>query len=80
MAANSRFKGQNDRKKYEKARRLKRCIDQIRQDYLRKVEDKDMKNKQLGTATYLIDKLALRVGNEKGEDEADTQGCCSLRV
>lgn len=39
-----------------------------------------MKNKQLGTATYLIDKLALRVGNEKGEDEADTQGCCSLRV
>jgi DNA topoisomerase I len=39
-----------------------------------------LKNKQLGTATYLIDKLALRVGNEKGEDEADTQGCCSLRV
>jgi DNA topoisomerase-1 len=24
--------------------------------------------------------LALRVGNEKGEDEADTVGCCSLRV
>lgn len=35
---------------------------------------------QLGVATYLIDKLALRVGNEKGEDEADTVGCCSLRV
>ena len=30
--------------------------------------------------TYLIDQLALRVGNEKGEDEADTVGCCSLRV
>jgi DNA topoisomerase-1 len=28
----------------------------------------------------LIDVLALRVGNEKGEDEADTVGCCSLRV
>ena len=27
----------------------------------------------------MIDKLALRVGNEKGEDEADTVGCCSLR-
>lgn len=24
--------------------------------------------------------MALRVGNEKGEDEADTVGCCSLRV
>jgi len=80
LAANSRFKGQNDRRKYEKARRLKRCIDQIRQDYLAKIDDRDTKNKQLGTATYLIDKLALRVGNEKGEDEADTQGCCSLRV
>lgn len=34
----------------------------------------------MGTATYLIDKLALRVGNEKDEDEADTVGCCSLRV
>lgn len=80
MAANSKFKAQNDRKKYEKARRLKRCIDQIRKDYMRKIEEGDIRSKQLGTATYLIDKLALRVGNEKGEDEADTVGCCSLRV
>ena len=29
---------------------------------------------------WLIDVLALRVGGEKGEDEADTVGCCSLRV
>src|SRR5277367_738502 len=28
---------------------------------------------------YLIDRFALRAGNEKGEDEADTVGCCSLR-
>ena len=34
----------------------------------------------MGVCAYLIDKLALRVGNEKGEDEADTVGCCSLRV
>lgn len=63
LAANSKFKGQSDRRKYEKARRLKRCIDKIREDYIGKVEDKDLRNKQLGTATYLIDKLALRVGN-----------------
>lgn len=36
--------------------------------------------KQLGTAAYLIDRLALRVGNEKDEDTADTVGCCSLRA
>lgn len=29
---------------------------------------------------WVIDVLALRVGGEKGEDEADTVGCCSLRV
>ena len=28
----------------------------------------------------LIFQLALRVGNEKDEDEADTVGCCSLRI
>ena len=40
----------------------------------------DKVDNQLGVCTYLIDKLALRVGNEKNEDEADTVGCCSLRV
>jgi DNA topoisomerase-1 len=29
---------------------------------------------------YCLDKLALRAGNEKDEDQADTVGCCSLRV
>ncbi len=41
--------------------------------------DSSLRNRQLGTATYLIDTLALRVGNEKSEEEADTVGCCSLR-
>jgi len=36
--------------------------------------------RQRAVAIYFIDKLALRVGNEKAEDEADTVGCCSLRV
>lgn len=80
LAANSTFKGSNDFKKYEKARKLKNMIEEIRGDYLKKLDDKDNDNRQLGVATYLIDKLALRVGNEKGEDEADTVGCCSLRV
>ena len=34
----------------------------------------------LATAMWVIDILALRVGGEKGEDEADTVGCCSLRA
>jgi DNA topoisomerase-1 len=36
---------------------------------------------QLATAMWVIDRLALRVGGEKDtEEEADTVGCCSLRV
>lgn len=35
---------------------------------------------QIATAVWIIDKLALRVGGEKGDDEADTVGCCSLRT
>ena len=36
--------------------------------------------RQIGTAMWVIDVLALRVGGEKSEDEADTVGCCSLRL
>lgn len=38
-----------------------------------------MVERQRATAVYLIDQFALRAGNEKGEDEADTAGCCSLK-
>ena len=38
-----------------------------------------MADRQKATAVYLIDRFALRAGNEKGEDEADTVGCCSLK-
>ncbi len=39
-----------------------------------------MRVRQRSVALYFIDKLALRAGNEKDEDQADTVGCCSLRV
>lgn len=39
-----------------------------------------MRIRQRAVAIYFIDKLALRVGNEKDQDEADTVGCCSLRI
>ncbi|KAG7394441.1 DNA topoisomerase 1 [Phytophthora boehmeriae] len=80
FAASSSFKGKSDLAKYEKARRLKKCIDKIRHDYKKGLSAKDMFTRQRSTAMWVIDILALRVGNEKGEDEADTVGCCSLRV
>lgn len=80
LASNSKFKGMSDYKKYEKARKLKEMVESIRDDYNKKYNEKSTENRQLAVATYLIDRLALRVGNEKGEDEADTVGCCSLRI
>lgn len=79
LAANSDIKGQSDFKKFEKARELKKHIDRIRTDYKRELKSEKMVDRQRATAIYLIDQFALRAGNEKGEDEADTVGCCSLK-
>ena len=79
LAANSDVKGQSDHKKFEKARELKKHIDKIRKDYQRDLKSEMMVDRQRATAIYFIDQLALRAGNEKGEDEADTVGCCSLK-
>ncbi|GFE55022.1 DNA topoisomerase I [Babesia ovis] len=79
-AAQSKFKGLHDFLKYNKARELKKHIEKIRKDYHAKMRSSEVVERQLGTATYLIDFLALRVGGEKDADEADTVGCCSLRV
>ncbi|KAK2765379.1 DNA topoisomerase 1 [Arachnomyces sp. PD_36] len=79
LAANSDVKGQSDFKKFEKARELKKYIDKIRKDYQKDLKHELMADRQKATAMYLIDQFALRAGNEKGEDEADTAGCCSLK-
>ncbi|KAL5528104.1 TOP1 [Sanghuangporus sanghuang] len=79
LAAGSSLKGQSDMQKFEKARELKNHVDRIRQDYNAELRSKLMADRQRATAMYFIDRLALRAGNEKGEDEADTVGCCSLR-
>ncbi|RSH91761.1 DNA topoisomerase 1 [Saitozyma podzolica] len=79
LSAGSSWKGQSDRQKFEKARELIKHIDRIRKDYTEDLKSKVMADRQRATALYFIDKLALRAGNEKGEDEADTVGCCSLR-
>ena len=52
----------------------------MRNQYIEDWKSKEMKVRQRAVAIYFIDKLALRAGNEKDEDEADTVGCCSLRV
>ncbi|XP_059477353.1 DNA topoisomerase I, mitochondrial isoform X2 [Neocloeon triangulifer] len=76
----SKLKGEKDMQKYETARKLHRRIDKIREEYRQDWKHKEMRIRQRSVALYFIDRLALRAGNEKDEDQADTVGCCSLRV
>lgn len=80
LAPSSSVKGQSDMMKFEKARKLKDKVADIRASYMRDFKSDDTHVAQRAVAMYFIDRLALRVGNEKSEDEADTVGCCSLRV
>ena len=82
LGAKSDFKAKSDQHKFDLARKLVKLISSIRRTNYNNITSNsvDTKTKQLGCALYLIDNLALRVGNEKGDDEADTVGVCSLRV
>ncbi|KAL1491086.1 hypothetical protein ABEB36_011737 [Hypothenemus hampei] len=75
----SKLKGEKDWQKYETARKLHQKVDKIRENYQADWKSKEMRIRQRAVALYFIDKLALRAGNEKDEDQADTVGCCSLR-
>jgi len=81
LSAGSSLKGQSDREKFEKARELKKYVKQIRQKVTTGLVSKEGEAMQHNTALWLIDNLAIRAGNEKDtSEEADTVGCCSLRV
>lgn len=42
LAAESKLKGENDKRKYEKARRLKNQIQKIRDNYMTKMKSNDI--------------------------------------
>jgi len=80
LGAQSELKGKNDADKFDLARKLKKNVGRIREMNDINLTSNDEKIMQIATALYFIDNFALRVGNEKGEDEADTVGVVSLRV
>lgn len=80
LSAGSDIQSHNDIEKFELARKLKKKIKSIRKKNEKILNSKDLKKKQIGTALYFIDNLALRVGNEKSADIADTVGVTNLRI
>lgn len=80
FSAEGRFKGEGDFVKYEKARKLQKHIETVREKYMIDASSNNIVKKQLGTVLYLIDHFGIRVGNEKSEEETDTVGASTLRV
>ena len=77
----SLFKSESDKNKFDLARKLKRRVKEIRKQYEEQLLSNDIKIKQMATALYFIDTLALRVGGKKNtKEKADTVGVTSLRV
>src|SRR5438445_6020107 len=66
--------------KYDSAMRVGTHLDKIRTKILKGLTSRDPRVRQIATVCYLIDRLGLRVGDEKEEDEADTVGATTLRV
>ena len=75
------FKSKSDESKFDLAIKLKKKVNSIRHQYEKQLTSEDDRIKQLATALYIIDNLALRVGGKKDKrEEADTVGVTSLRV
>ena len=71
---------ERNRAKYDKAAKAGRNLEKIRERIRAKMDSKDPRERQVATVCYLIDRLGMRVGDEKDEDEADTVGASTLRV
>jgi DNA topoisomerase I len=71
----------SDKEKYDKANKLEKYIVRVRKEIInRMLKSKDPDQKKIATVCYLIFKLAMRVGDEKDPEEADTVGASTLRV
>jgi DNA topoisomerase I len=71
----------NDKEKYDKAMKLEKHIGKVQREIIsRMLKSRDLNQRKIATVGYLIFKLAMRVGDEKDPEEADTVGASTLRV
>ncbi|MCZ6583557.1 MAG: DNA topoisomerase I [Thaumarchaeota archaeon] len=79
LADSSGLKQDRDKEKYEKAVKLAKEIDKIKDRIVKDMKNKDPKISRIATACYLIYRTSMRVGDEKDPEEADTVGATTLR-
>ena len=79
LADTAGLKQNTDKEKYEKAVNLEREIDRIENKIISDMKSTDAAKSKISTVCYLIYRTAMRVGDEKNSEEADTVGATTLR-
>jgi len=79
LSDSASIKQVREKSKYDLALRLEKQIDKVRSKIMKSIHSKDVKEKKVAMVCFLLDNLAMRVGDEKDEDEADTVGASTLR-
>ncbi|WNZ29437.1 MAG: DNA topoisomerase I [Candidatus Bathyarchaeota archaeon] len=73
------FKQQKEIEKFDKAVAFKKNLSKVKKHIESNLASEDVKRRKTATVCFLIDKLKIRVGDEKDPDEADTVGASTLR-
>ena len=73
------LKQRKDIEKFDKARELRQNLVRVQRHIREDLDAGDLRRRKTATVCFLIDKLKIRVGDEKDPDEADTVGASTLR-
>ncbi|UCH69606.1 MAG: DNA topoisomerase I, partial [Candidatus Bathyarchaeota archaeon] len=73
------LKQRKDIAKFNKARELRNNLVWVQKHIWKNLASAEQRRRKTATVCYLIDKLKIRVGDEKDPDEADTVGASTLR-
>ena len=73
------LKQRKDIEKFDKARELRHNLALVQRHIWNNLDADNLRRRKTATVTFLIDKLKIRVGDEKDPDEADTVGASTLR-
>ena len=79
LADTAGIKQDRDKAKYDKAKKLAQEIEIVKNKIVKDMESRDSKVRRISTVCWLIYRTAMRVGDEKDPDEADTVGATTLR-
>ena len=79
LADTAGIKQDRDKAKYDKAKMLAGEIENVKNKIVKDMQSKVPKVRRISTVCWLICRTAMRVGDEKDPDEADTVGATTLR-